>query len=307
MGAKVCGPSHEDLGLPCQDAFAFSVDGSRLVVAVADGAGSARFSDFGSQSLVDGVVKRLRASPKCSIDSDMVESYWRGELKAAIGEIRETVLAAYVGRTAPGMDTPRVPDAEPAPGSDLSLSRSGWGDADSSLPAPPHSEIQRPVPLGTVSPDFQDFSSTLVGWVTEPTGGFFFHIGDGIAVARHALDVPTDCTVSKPQNGEYANETYFYTRDDWADYLRLLPFGPAVELIACSDGISGFVLDRTGNGIAPGFVDPVGRFLASRESEAGTSALGELLNRDAVRKQNKDDKALVWCRPIELAPANGSS
>ena len=43
-------------------------------------------------------------------------------------------------------------------------------------------------------------------------GGCFFHIGDGFAIQQGAAG---DSVLSRPENGEYADETYFVTDENW--------------------------------------------------------------------------------------------
>jgi hypothetical protein len=65
-GAAVPGISHLKQGLPCQDAAAYQVievDGmSVLLIALADGAGSAEFSDQGAQLAVKAALDSLEAN-----------------------------------------------------------------------------------------------------------------------------------------------------------------------------------------------------------------------------------------------------
>lgn len=62
LAASVAGPGHNQHGLPCQDAHAWEwlPDGT-LVLAVADGAGSARKSEIGAQSAVQGAIASAKA------------------------------------------------------------------------------------------------------------------------------------------------------------------------------------------------------------------------------------------------------
>jgi hypothetical protein len=43
-------------------------------------------------------------------------------------------------------------------------------------------------------------------------GGCFFHIGDGFAIQQAPAG---DSVLSQPENGEYADETYFVTDENW--------------------------------------------------------------------------------------------
>jgi hypothetical protein len=86
------------------------------------------------------------------------------------------------------------------------------------------------------------FHATLVGVIAGANGGVFFHIGDGAACAMEAESF-SSCIISHPENGEYANETFFFTQPNWRDHLRITPFSAEFNLIALmSDGVTPFAL-----------------------------------------------------------------
>ena len=61
IGASVEGNSHKKTGLPCQDAFQYTVTESGwAVIAVSDGAGSAPLSHHGSETAVRHAVEELK-------------------------------------------------------------------------------------------------------------------------------------------------------------------------------------------------------------------------------------------------------
>ena len=63
IGAAVQGLSHQKQGLPCQDALEYGcLPGGILLVALADGAGSAQHAELGAQAAVQASVDWLRAS-----------------------------------------------------------------------------------------------------------------------------------------------------------------------------------------------------------------------------------------------------
>lgn len=92
-GAAAPGISHQRSGLPCQDAQASRVlpDGT-LLVALADGAGSAQFSDRGAQRAVQTALDFMTAELEQSQAPDW-EVYLRGAFQAA----RDAVLRLAVG------------------------------------------------------------------------------------------------------------------------------------------------------------------------------------------------------------------
>ena len=61
FGSSVRGPMHYENGLPCQDASAFDIiHPHSVVIAVADGLGSAARSDVGAEAAVRGGCAYLR-------------------------------------------------------------------------------------------------------------------------------------------------------------------------------------------------------------------------------------------------------
>lgn len=74
IGASVIGTSHEEAQLPCQDASAFHscILGSErvMIVAIADGAGSARASEIGSAAAVEHLLRQLASSGRTLLEMD---------------------------------------------------------------------------------------------------------------------------------------------------------------------------------------------------------------------------------------------
>jgi hypothetical protein len=138
-----------------------------------------------------------------------------------------------------------------------------------------------------------DFSCTLVGCVASPSGGCFFHIGDGFAIARGAAG---DCVLSRPENGEYADETYFVTDENWMNHLRLTPL-PAPErgsvIGLMSDGTAPFAVDRARSGFFRPFIDPIAAFLREATTPNGNEALRNLLESPRACEISQDDKTLL--------------
>ena len=136
--------------------------------------------------------------------------------------------------------------------------------------------------------------ATLVLAVVHPGGGLFAHVGDGTAVALHGGGVRAQ---SKPENGAFANETFFFTEPGWKDRLRLTAFSGPVDLVLLmSDG--GAALATAPDG-APhaGFVDPVTAYLDGVDAPAGCAALADTLGGPQTHAVTGDDKTIVWMRP----------
>lgn len=141
-----------------------------------------------------------------------------------------------------------------------------------------------------------DYHATLVGMAIGIDGGYFFHIGDGAAIAlnRNRSEV---VAYSKPENGEFSDQTYFYTVDDWKNHLRITPIKPEASIIMLmSDGTMPFCLNKTHDGVEPKFFVPLDQFFSqdSVSPEIGSQALHNTLSSDRANLISKDDKTLIW-------------
>ncbi len=138
-----------------------------------------------------------------------------------------------------------------------------------------------------------DFSCTLVGCVASASGGCFFHIGDGFAILQGPAG---DSVLSQPENGEYADETYFVTDESWKEHLRLtaLPapeHGAVIGLM--SDGTAPFAVNRARSGFFRPFIDPIAAFLRAAPQPNGNEALRNLLESPRACEISTDDKTLL--------------
>jgi len=141
--------------------------------------------------------------------------------------------------------------------------------------------------------ELKDFACTLVGCITSQKGGCFFHIGDGFAVHRRNTG---ESVLSHPENGEYADETYFVTDENWKDHLRVTPIseinrGCLIGLM--SDGTSPFAIDRLKTGFYRPFIDPVVNFLNNATEQNGNRALQNVLESEKTFAITTDDKTLL--------------
>jgi Protein phosphatase 2C len=138
-----------------------------------------------------------------------------------------------------------------------------------------------------------DFSCTLVGCVASPSGGSLFHIGDGFAIQQGAAG---DSVLSRPENGEFGDETYFVTDENWSDHLRLTPLPPPERggvIGLMSDGVAPFAVNRARSGFFRPFIDPIAAFLRETTAPNGNEALQNLLESPRACEISSDDKTLL--------------
>jgi hypothetical protein len=153
--------------------------------------------------------------------------------------------------------------------------------------------------LGERQSELRDFAATVVGAIAGSNGGVLFHIGDGAACATVSGDL-SSTIMSLPENGEYANETYFFTQDEWREHLRITTFGGNYDLITLmSDGVTPFALAPRLAGPHIPFFEPLSRYFADHDREEGCRALGATLQSDSIRRITGDDKTLLWAVRIK--------
>jgi hypothetical protein len=142
-----------------------------------------------------------------------------------------------------------------------------------------------------------DFACTLVGVAADARGGWFFHVGDGVAACMFSDGQPD--ALSLPANGEYANETFFVTGGNWREQLRLTRFEGAVQTLALmSDGVQPFAMARGGDTLFAPFIEPVLRYLNGVEDAVGSQALQATLADPRTHTITGDDKTLLIALPI---------
>ncbi len=138
------------------------------------------------------------------------------------------------------------------------------------------------------------FAATLVGVVYKNNQGIFFHIGDGAALSLHENN---DFRASRPENGSFSCETFFFTQQAWRENLRFTRIAKAKSILLMSDGLTSFAFQPDFLDIERKFIQPINDFLLSEKSIAkATKALSNTLNTPRAQKLNSDDKTLVWIK-----------
>ena len=141
-----------------------------------------------------------------------------------------------------------------------------------------------------------DFAATLVGTVCLGKKGIFFHIGDGAALALDEHN-PENFVASRPENGFFSCETYFYTMDDWKENLRFTAFENADAIFLMSDGVTSFAFSKDFRRIEKKFIYPIHEYLSKETQKArAIRALNNTLNTPDAKRLNNDDKTLFWAK-----------
>lgn len=140
----------------------------------------------------------------------------------------------------------------------------------------------------------RDFACTLLCAVIQPTWALFFQVGDGAIVASvrgiHGV-------VFWPEDGGYANATYFVTESDAATHLQSIVVSCPIEEVALfSDGLQRLVLSFEGQTPHVPFFESMFRPLremVADQPDALEGALAKFLESSDVNSRTDDDKTLV--------------
>ena len=141
----------------------------------------------------------------------------------------------------------------------------------------------------------RSFHATLVGAVVLSHSGFFFHIGDGGASAhRITADNLETMGFSVPENGEYANETYFFTEDRWREHLRITEIQEPPDAVwLMTDGAYHLMVPRQQLQLRLATVKEINRLVSESSVEARNDVLAAVLSSAQAASRSDDDKTLV--------------
>lgn len=257
--ASVIGPRHRKDKQPRQDAFGYYLDDNAVAMVLCDGAGSAKRSVVGAVETAEFVSQAL-LSLKFSLPSCSQEMNDQGWCEHAWREHALDIISGARER----------------------LKHCSLMDGE-------HGSLQ-------------SYHTTLVAALAWSEGIVFLHIGDGFA---GAVRLPEDGSenddvwnkpmlASTPQNGEYDNETYFITMDDWQQTLRISFAAPADVVVLMTDGPDVFALNATADGLATPLWHGIHRHLARTPAKAAARDLAATLDSEDARRLSADDKTIAW-------------
>ncbi|MFA4824041.1 MAG: PP2C family serine/threonine-protein phosphatase [Methanoregula sp.] len=139
----------------------------------------------------------------------------------------------------------------------------------------------------------REYACTILGSVAGNGGSVFFQIGDGAIVTGSGTDYRT---IFWPEQGEYANTTYFITDEQYLDHLHILHAELPDEIALFTDGLQNLVLSFALQKAHPGFFQPLFSALGQHPvngSQSFSTQLENFLCRDDISERSDDDKTLV--------------
>jgi protein phosphatase 2C-like protein len=149
----------------------------------------------------------------------------------------------------------------------------------------------------------REFACTLVAALVGEASSAFLQIGDGAIVAAAAAAASE--VVFWPEQGEYANTTYFVTGPDAHQRLRLdVRPTPVHDVALFTDGLQHIALRYETRVPHQPFFDPMFARLRADDAWPGLgSALASFLGSEAISTRTDDDCTLVLaCRCPQPGP-----
>lgn len=148
------------------------------------------------------------------------------------------------------------------------------------------------------SDDIKSFHCTLVAALVGPEGGFSIHIGDGSIFGGQfkndskggEVELNSNFVISKPENGEYTNETFFITEGNWIKHLRVTPLPRLDWVVACTDGGAALILEKEIE-VKPKFLVPFFQELISHKFTKN-NYITEVLSDPKANALTTDDKTI---------------
>lgn len=262
IATKITGGLHLAKQKPCQDFYQYACSGNKLVAVVSDGAGSAKYGKIGAKIVCETLVNVLINTPLKNVEEAVAKAIQMARGKLVIHRLNKSKSEAEI----------------------------------------------------------LNFSATVVGVAYHNNRGVFFHIGDGAGIAVHdsvslangadnlvrqndsgtAIFIRNKTnteryTLSRPANGNFSCETYFYTMANWKECLRFTRIDKAEALFLMTDGVTNFALSDDMCRLKQGFIEPINSYLRKEPNKArALQALKNTLDTERARKLNSDDKTFLW-------------
>lgn len=143
--------------------------------------------------------------------------------------------------------------------------------------------------------DFEELDSTLLVVLLYGNSYLLLHIGDGLIVS---IDTKNELQLlSLPENGEYANETYFTTTVNYKDRLRISQGNSediARGVLICSDGIEDLLYDYQTLEVSS-VVKTMMNWLDDYSEQEVSEILAHNLEKNFSQKSD-DDLSIILCK-----------
>lgn len=296
LNSSVVGTLHLEENIPCQDSSQFTIleDRDILIGAIADGAGSAEYSDIGSKTVINSTIVFLENHIDQLIKLFFLLIDYTSEVKYLISIKINSLLFfnyqnnVYLSSCNFLMD----------------LNRNLFQFFLQELYADLNEQAR------IYDCKVEDFASTLISFIASPQWILSLQVGDGFLVSRPENENNYNF-LSTPFKGEFINETVFITSRKVDEYLQILfKFQKSKFICLATDGLEEVAIQyRDWKPFSP-FFRSVEEFIEDYSSECNDTKnihiinmikleylkrLEDFLNSDRLNKCTFDDKTLFIC------------
>jgi hypothetical protein len=276
IARSAIGIGHQKLNLPCQDYAGCELKGQYLIGVVADGAGSARFSELGSRSVVRAALRFL-TNHEMEFES-RGKTIWGNIKKLLNTELNWKLLNTDVTQLIKPDNQVSIEDEVKAYFQNLLQECIA--------------DLRREAQQNNC--DVKDLASTLLVFIAHTNWLVAMQVGDGLLVVRER-DESDYRLIIKPRRGEFANETIFVTSDGAIDSIQTAIVNkPCAFICAATDGVENVAVRLSDwSPFAPFFL-PLEEYLRETDKpEEDDRYLMDFLNSDRLNARTDDDKTLL--------------
>lgn len=150
----------------------------------------------------------------------------------------------------------------------------------------------------------RDYACTLLCSIVAHNSAIFFQVGDGAIIIRKDKQL---VPVFWPENGEYANTTYFITDDNSLSHLMVkITDVPPNELAMLTDGLQRLSLVYETKSVHEPFFEPMFSVLRQADEDTCVELNDQLLvflNSRRINDRTDDDKTLILAtqgKPVDI-------
>ena len=148
----------------------------------------------------------------------------------------------------------------------------------------------------------RDLATTLLVLVSTPQKTFSTQIGDGGIVVE--TKEGTILAMTRPMQGEYANQTVFLVSPNSLDMIQFAIHSEILSLAMFSDGLQSVALALPAGDPHEPFFSPLFRFIKQMTNEEDAQKeLEQFLNSSKLSQRTDDDKTLILATLVNSSQA----
>jgi hypothetical protein len=281
IARSAIGTSHKKQQLPCQDYGDYKIINGAIIGVVADGAGSAKYSDIGAKLVVNTVLETITAGDIQKItelcDSDHINE--AGKSKSFV--LKPLSLFSRSNKNSDAAVAVVQSDSEHEV-------KQFFGNIVKQVTF----ALEKQAKTNDYAID--DLACTLLIAIATSNGIAAMQIGDGFITVRYPKREPE--LLFAPDKGEYVNETTFVTSTNALEDMKVVIQAGQPEFICAStDGLERLAIRLSDWTPFTPFFQPLEQYLRETENLESDKYLEDFLNSDRLNARTDDDKTLFLC------------